>query len=77
LINSLFGDDFIVAFDVKKVLINPKSSFLRVRCPSCGNEQNVYSNPTQKLKCNGCDFLLAESSGGKAIFKAKIVKDLN
>ncbi len=49
------------------------SCFLRVRCPSCGNEQLVYSHASRVVKCQICDEVLAEPTGGKARIKGQVV----
>lgn len=51
----------------------PRSSFLRVKCLKCGNEQIVFSHATNIVKCNVCGTELAEPSGGKAIIKGEIL----
>jgi small subunit ribosomal protein S27e len=56
-----------------KLIPKPKSSFLRVKCPKCGNEQLLYSNATNKVTCNVCSETLAEPTGGKAKIKGEIV----
>lgn len=57
-----------------KVLIPmPKSVFLRVRCPDCGNEQIVFSHATSIVHCNVCGATLTEPSGGKAVIKGEVV----
>lgn len=58
-----------------KKIPRPKTSFLRVKCPSCGNEQNIFSAPASSVKCLVCDHLLAKSSASKARLKAgKVLK---
>ena len=44
----------------------PSSTFIRVACPKCGNEQMLYSHAVNKVKCNVCGEILAEPTGGKA-----------
>ncbi len=57
-----------------EVLIpRPRSAFLRVRCPDCGNEQIVFSNATTIVHCSVCGVTLAEPTGGKAKIKGEIV----
>ncbi len=51
----------------------PRSRFLRVKCPKCGNEQIVFSHAVNRVSCNVCGAELAEPSGGKAIIKGEIV----
>jgi small subunit ribosomal protein S27e len=57
----------------KKLIPEPRSSFLRVKCPKCGNEQVVFSNAVNRVNCNVCSAELAEPSSGKAIIKGEIV----
>jgi small subunit ribosomal protein S27e len=57
----------------EKLIPKPRSGFLRVKCPKCGNEQMVFSNPVNRVNCNVCGTEIAESSGGKAIIKGEIV----
>jgi small subunit ribosomal protein S27e len=59
--------------DWEALLPKPKSYFLRVRCPDCSNEQFVYSNPTNVVKCNVCKTTLATPTGGKARISGEIV----
>lgn len=49
-----------------KLIPKPKSSFLRVRCRKCNNEQLIFGSPVNKITCNVCGEVLAEPSGGKA-----------
>ena len=60
--------------DVKEKIPKPKTKFLRVKCISCGNEQNVFSAPASKIKCIVCDKELAECTGSKINLKSKVVK---
>ena len=54
----------------------PRSKFLRVRCPSCGNEQIVFSHATTIVKCSVCGAQLTEPRGGKAKILGMVVKEL-
>ena len=54
-----------------RLIPKPRSNFLRVRCLKCGNEQQLFSNATNKVTCNVCGATLAEPTGGRA----KIVGD--
>ena len=47
--------------------------FIRVKCEKCNNEQNIYSNVAMDVKCLVCSEVLAESTGGIADIKAKII----
>ena len=62
--------------DWETLLPRPKSRFLRVKCPDCGNEQTVFSHATVKIHCNVCGALLAEPSGGRASIKGEVVASL-
>jgi small subunit ribosomal protein S27e len=55
-----------------KLIPKPRSTFLRVRCPKCGNEQLLFSNAVNKVSCNVCGETLAEPTGGKAKIKGEI-----
>jgi small subunit ribosomal protein S27e len=55
-----------------KLIPKPHSTFLRVRCPKCGNEQLLFSNAVNKVNCNICGETLAEPTGGKAKIKGEI-----
>jgi len=59
--------------DWEKLIPKPRSKFLRVKCPECGNEQILFSHATTKVKCNICGTILAEPRGGKAKTKGEIV----
>lgn len=61
----------------KRALIpQPKSSFIKVKCPDCGNEQVTFNKTNQTVVCNICGAVLLEPSGGKAILKASLVEKL-
>lgn len=51
----------------------PRSRFLRVRCPDCGNEQVVFGNASMLVRCNVCDGVLAEPTGGKTRIRGEIL----
>lgn len=53
-----------------------KSSFYKIKCPSCGNQQIVYSKASSDIKCLACAGELASSTGGKIIIKAKEFAEL-
>jgi len=55
-----------------KVIPKPRSKFLRIKCPDCGNEQFVFSHATTSVHCNVCGAILAEPSGGKTKVKGEI-----
>ncbi len=61
----------------RKILIPmPKSRFIKVRCPSCGNEQIVFDHATFPARCLVCGTILVVPTGGKAKILGDIVKIL-
>ena len=57
----------------EKLIPRPRSSFVRVKCLKCGNEQMLFSSAVNKVTCNVCGTVLAEPSGGKAVIKGEVV----
>jgi len=57
----------------EELIPRPRSVFLRVKCPDCGNEQIVFSHATTIVHCNVCGATLAEPSTGKAKVKGEVV----
>ena len=55
-----------------KLIPKPRSNFVRVKCPKCGNEQLIFSNAVNKVTCNVCSVVLAEPSGGRAILNGDV-----
>jgi len=51
----------------------PRSRFLRVKCPDCGNEQVVFGSASIPVHCNVCGASLAEPKGGKTRVRGEIV----
>lgn len=62
--------------DEKDLVPKPRTKFLKVKCPGCGNEQTIFSAPASDVKCIVCNNLLAKSTASKAELKAKVVKEL-
>jgi small subunit ribosomal protein S27e len=58
--------------DWNKLIPKPSSSFVRVKCPKCGNEQLIFSNAVNKVTCNVCGETLAEPTGGKAKINGEV-----
>ncbi len=54
----------------------PRSRFLLVKCPECGNEQVVFSHATYPVRCLVCGYQLVEPTGGKAKIKGQIIRVL-
>ena len=61
----------------EKVIPKPRSKFLRIKCPDCGNEQLVFSHATTTVHCNVCGAILAEPSGRKVTVKGEITNVLD
>lgn len=59
--------------DWESLIPRPRSSFIRVKCSKCGNEQIVFDSAVNKVNCNVCGTMLAEPSSGKARIKGEIV----
>jgi len=60
----------------EKLIPRPRSKFIRVKCPECGNEQIIFNYVSTDVHCNVCRGLLAEPSGGKAKVKGEILGEL-
>ncbi len=58
-----------------KILVpKPRSRFILVRCPDCGNEQVVFSHATMTVTCRICGRVLARPTGGKAKIEGVAIK---
>ncbi|MBO3799743.1 MAG: 30S ribosomal protein S27e [Candidatus Brockarchaeota archaeon] len=57
-----------------KDILKPRSSFFRVRCNQCSNEQIVFEKPASDVKCRVCGKLIVKSTGGKGKFFAEILE---
>jgi len=53
-----------------------RSRFIKVRCPKCKNEQNIFGKPSTRVDCLVCNKALAESTGGKGKIRARILEVL-
>jgi len=60
----------------QELIPKPRSRFLRVKCPSCGNEQIVFDRAASVVQCRICSDVLAEPTGGRARVKGEIVSVL-
>ena len=50
----------------------PSSSFYKLECSECNEQQVVYSHATTQVFCNKCGSPLASSSGSKANLMGQI-----
>jgi len=55
----------------------PKTKFYRLKCPSCGNEQNVFNAATTKVKCLVCNTEMASPASSRIKLKTKILKEFS
>jgi len=60
----------------KMELKEPKSKFIKLRCPKCKNEQIVFGKSASTIKCLVCGKVLAEPTGGKTKVKARVLEVL-
>lgn len=84
----LFGSLFTKNFEREREMVKgqlipkPESTFIRVKCAKCGNEQVIFDRPSIHPRCSGiiggkiCDEILAEPTGGKAKIKSEVVQIL-
>lgn len=54
----------------------PKSKFIKLRCPKCKNEQIVFGKAASTVKCLVCEKVIAEPTGGKSRVKARVLEVL-
>jgi len=59
-----------------KIIREPTSKFIKVRCPKCKNEQIIFGKSAINIKCLVCGKILAEPSGGKSRIKSRILEVL-
>ena len=59
-----------------KLIPKPETSFLKVNCDRCNNEQVIFSAAAMKVKCLACDHTLAEPQASKAKLTVKKFKKL-
>lgn len=57
-------------------IIEPTSKFIKIRCPKCKNEQITFGKASNNVSCLVCGRTLAEATGGKTKFKARILEIL-
>lgn len=55
----------------------PTSKFLKVVCSKCKNEQIIFNKTSSTVNCLVCGAQLAESTGGKAKIKTKVLQVLS
>ncbi len=60
----------------KTLVPRPRSRFLRVRCPDCGNEQIVFSHSSIVVRCLVCGRNIAMPTGGRSEILGHVVREL-
>ena len=55
----------------------PRSSFLSVQCPKCGEKAIVFSHTTSDIACKSCGEKLVEKSGSKASILGTVLSALD
>jgi len=61
----------------RKILVpEPKSRFIIISCPDCGNEQISFDRASIVVRCRVCNRVLVRPTGGKAIIEGKLVRVL-
>ncbi|MCS7107841.1 MAG: 30S ribosomal protein S27e [Sulfolobales archaeon] len=58
----------------KTLIPMPRSKFVKVRCPSCGNEQVIFDHATFPSRCLVCGVVLVVPSGGKSKILGELIK---
>lgn len=61
---------------LKELVEWPESKFVKVKCPSCGNEQIIFNKASTTVRCLVCNEILAKPTGGKAKILAEVVQVL-
>ena len=54
----------------------PKTKFIKVRCPKCKNEQVIFGSASSIIKCLVCDKELAHPTGGKSKISGRVLEVL-
>lgn len=59
-----------------KLVRNPTSRFLKVKCPDCASEQVTFNRVTVRVNCQVCGATLLEPTGGLATVRGEITEVL-
>jgi len=57
-------------------MADPKSRFVKVKCPDCTNVQVVFDRCSTTVTCIACGATLAKPQGGKAQIRGEILEVL-
>ena len=55
----------------------PRSSFVSVQCPKCGEKTVMFSHTTIDVSCKKCGEAIAHRSGSKASILGKVLGTLD
>lgn len=61
----------------REAIPKPRSNFVLVKCPDCGEERIIFSTSTRNITCKGCGRPLADKTGGKVRLQAPLIKRLD
>jgi len=65
--NSVFHEGIErVKHKTKRIIPNPDSYFMDVKCPKCSSITIIFSHSQTRVKCISCDNILCSPTGGKA-----------
>jgi small subunit ribosomal protein S27e len=54
----------------------PRSKFINIKCPDCGNEQIAFDKPAIHVKCSVCGATLIKPTGGKGIVRGELLGEV-
>lgn len=55
-----------------EALPKPKSRFLKIVCLNCGSTQTVFGCASTEVKCQTCEKVIIQPTGGKSRILTKI-----
>lgn len=64
-------------FEQKKLIPEPESRFLQVKCKECEHEQTVFGWATREVICDVCGKPLTKPTGGKAKILGEVISELS
>lgn len=53
-----------------------KSSFIKVKCTDCGNEQITFKKSSSLVSCLVCGSLVSEPTGGICKVKGELIEEV-
>ena len=55
---------------------NTDKKYVKIECLDCGNKQIVFTRASTEVTCNICGSKLSKSTGGGALFRGKILEEV-